>query len=64
MAGRKIGPNGPKADSVTVRLTPEQKARLETATTVGPYRITLTEVVARGIELAARELEQMAAKAS
>ena len=49
-----------KSETITVRLTPEQRARLDAASTLGPYRVALTEIIARGIELAAQELEGMA----
>lgn len=50
-----------KNNALTIRLTDEQRARLDAAATLGPYKISLTEIVARGIELAAQELERMAA---
>ena len=48
--------------SLTVRLTREQRARLDAASSIGPYKVSFTEIVARGIELAAQELEAMASK--
>jgi hypothetical protein len=51
-----------KPSTITVRLTQEQRDRLDAAATIGPYRVNLTEIIARGIELAAQELEQMAAR--
>jgi len=44
-----------------VRLTSEQRERLDRAASFGPYSVSLTEIVARGIELAAQELEAMEA---
>lgn len=52
----------PKLHSITVRLTDEQRMRLDSAAKIGPYSISLTEIIARGIELAANELEQMSAQ--
>lgn len=49
-----------KSCTVTIRLTADQRARLDAATTLGPYRISISEIIARGIELAAQELERMA----
>ncbi|MBC6714726.1 hypothetical protein H9Q09_00820 [Aurantimonas sp. DM33-3] len=49
-----------KSTSLTVRLSTEARARLDAASQVGPYAISLTSVIERGIELAARELEEMA----
>ena len=49
-----------KSHTITVRLTDEQRQRLETATRLGPYSISLTEIVVRGIDLASIELEAMA----
>lgn len=49
----------PKTSSLTVRLTDEQRARLEAAANIGPYRVSITEIVTRGIELASCELERM-----
>lgn len=48
-----------KSFTVTIRLTAEQRERLEAASSLGPYRVALTEIVTRGIELAAQELEAM-----
>jgi hypothetical protein len=53
-----------KPKTITVRLTDEQHARLHAASAVGPYRVSLTEIIARGIELASQELEQMNAARS
>jgi hypothetical protein len=50
-----------KTESLTVRLTPETRARLEQAQTTLPYCPTATSIVERGIILALRELERMAA---
>src|SRR5690606_20112136 len=51
---------GNKPYGITIRLTEDQHARLEQAAHTMPYRITATEIITRGIELAARELESMA----
>jgi len=52
-----------KPFTITVRLTEEQRARLDRAAKLGPYSITLTDIINRGIELAAAELERMAERA-
>jgi len=49
----------PKIHTITVRLTQEQRDRLDGATRLGPYSIARAEIIARGIELAAEELERM-----
>ena len=49
--------NTPKPFTITVRLTEEQRKRLDNASTIGPYTVSLTDIIARGIELAALELE-------
>lgn len=51
----------PKSATITVRLTPEQRDRLDRAASFGPYSVSLTDIIARGIELAAQELEAMEA---
>lgn len=48
-----------KRSTITVRLTQDQRDRLDRAAAIGPYRVTLTDIIARGIELAAQELERM-----
>lgn len=46
-----------KRSTLTVRLSDETRERLERATVTGPYRITITSVLERGINLALAELE-------
>lgn len=53
MSGRR---KEPATATLTVRLTEDLKARLLAAATSGPYEITATSIVARGIELALAEL--------
>lgn len=48
-----------KAHTITIRLTDEQHASLHAATKIGPYAISLTEILLRGITLATEELEAM-----
>lgn len=50
-----------KPFTISVRLTEAQRQRLDAASALGPYSIPLTEIIARGIELAALELEAMEA---
>lgn len=49
-----------KHRNINVRLTEEQGARLDQARTALPYSVSITEIIGRGIELAAGELEEMA----
>ena len=53
-------PSMSKGKTLTVRLSDETRARLEAASKLGPYEISLTTIVERGIVLAAAELEKMA----
>lgn len=46
-----------KTDAVTVSLSAEQRVRLDAASTIGPYRIAVPDIIARGIDLAISELE-------
>ena len=51
-----------KGSAITVRLTEDMKAKLDTLTVRGPYRISITSIIERGIELAAAELEAISTK--
>lgn len=48
-----------KPRTITIRLTDEQRDRLDGVRNLGPYSISLTDIIVRGIELAAQELERM-----
>lgn len=48
-----------KGNALTIRITDETKATLDRLSQRGPYRISMTSIVERGIELAAAELEQL-----
>jgi predicted DNA-binding protein len=48
-----------KHSTLTVRLTDETRKKLDELSQRGPYRISLTSIVERGIELAAAELEKL-----
>ena len=48
-----------KPHTITIRLTDEQRERLDALRRLGPYSISLTDIIVRGIELAAQELERM-----
>ncbi len=48
-----------KTEGITLRLSPEVKAKLDDARAIGPYSLTITAIVERGIELAWRELKGM-----
>ncbi|ASR06904.1 hypothetical protein CHY08_07105 [Rhizobium leguminosarum bv. viciae] len=49
-------------DTLTIRLTPEMRRRLDEAKSILPYQITVTAIVERGINLAIDELNALAAK--
>lgn len=50
-----------KTRSITVRLTDDAADTLDALQTALPYRVTVTEIVSRGIVLAGAELQRMAA---
>lgn len=52
-------PKAQKPHTITIRLTEEQRDRLDALRSLGPYTISLTDIIVRGIELAAQELERM-----
>lgn len=52
-----------KTDTLTIRLTPETRAKITEAQQRLPYFPTITSIVERGIVLAMRELDRMAAAA-
>lgn len=47
------------AETLTIRLKPEIRARLEEVRAAMPYQPTITAIVERGISLALDELERM-----
>jgi hypothetical protein len=49
-----------KTDTLTIRLSPELRAKIDQAQATLPYFPTITSVVERGIVLALDELEDMA----
>ena len=49
-----------KSKTLSLRLSDETHERLLRATTLGPYALSYTAVIERGIVLVERELEQMA----
>ena len=51
-----------KTKTLTVRLKEASYERLRVAAKLGPYELSLTTVIERGIELAAQELEAMGKK--
>jgi predicted DNA-binding protein len=51
-----------KPCTLTIRLSQEQRDRLDELRVSIPYAPTITTIVQRGIELAAMELEEMAEK--
>ncbi|MCD1645301.1 hypothetical protein [Aurantimonas coralicida] len=50
---------GDKTAMLTVRLSENRKQALDEAATTGPYRISATSIVERGIDLAIAELNAM-----
>jgi hypothetical protein len=48
-----------KPSTLTIRLTDGTRAELERAAKAGPYPISLTAIVERGIVLAVAELDSM-----
>lgn len=52
-----------KSNAMTVRLSDEARARLEKLSQRGPYRISMTSIIERGIQLATEELERMSGEA-
>jgi hypothetical protein len=44
---------------LSVRISAAAKANLEQAVEIGPYRLTITAVIERGLELALRELKEL-----
>lgn len=53
----------PKPHTITVRLTDKERDLLDRAQAGHPYKLPVTAIVARGIELAAQELEAFAERA-
>lgn len=51
-----------KSSTITVRLTEDMRNKLDELSVRGPYRISITSIIDRGIELAAKELETLNAK--
>lgn len=51
-----------KTSNLTVRLSNETREKLDRLAERGPYRISITSIIERGIELAAAELEAMNTK--
>lgn len=48
-----------KSSTLTVRLSEETRAKIDALSQRGPYRISLTSIIERGIELAAEELARL-----
>lgn len=53
-----------KNETLTIRLDPEIRERLDAAIASMPYRVTVTSVVERGLNLAINEIEMMMNAAS
>lgn len=48
-----------KTETLTIRLSPDLRKRVDAAIEAMPYRPTVTAIVERGLELALIELERM-----
>ena len=48
-----------RTENLTIRITAETKAKLDEATKTGPYRLSKTSIVERGIDLAIEEIGRM-----
>jgi len=48
-----------KSETITVRLSPEVREKMETVRNAMPYKPTVTVIIERGIELALAEIEHM-----
>jgi len=44
---------------MSVRVSPDLKRRLYEASSLGPYKVTVTNIIERGIELALKELSDL-----
>jgi hypothetical protein len=53
-----------KAVPMSIRVSADLKRRMEAASEVGPYRVSITNLVERGIELALKELAEIKGKHS
>ena len=51
-----------KGNVLTIRLSDETRAKLDALANRGPYRLSITSIIERGIDLAAQELAVMNAK--
>ena len=52
--------SAPKTAPLSVRISAELRAELERASHAGPYKISITTILERGIVLAIRELDELA----
>lgn len=48
-----------KSKSLTIRLTDEMAETLNRLTQHGPYRVTITSIIERGLMLVEKELDEM-----
>lgn len=51
-----------KGNALTIRISDETREKLDRLSKRGPYRISITSIVERGIELASAELEALGDK--
>lgn len=54
--GQPMPAEDKKTSTLTVRLTTDMRDKLDRLAERGPYRISITSIIERGIELAAQEL--------
>lgn len=57
--GQPMPAEDKKTSTLTVRLTSDMRDKLDRLAERGPYRISITSIIERGIELAAQELEAL-----
>ena len=55
---RKAAPD-PVKDVLSVRISADLKRRMAEACDAGPYKLSITTIVERGIELAIKELSEL-----
>ena len=56
---RRMTHTAPDKEAMSIRISADLKKRLLDATEIGPYRLTMTSLIERGIELALKEMREM-----
>lgn len=52
-------PKAPKSETLTIRLNPELRAKLDLAISKMPYKPSITNVIERGLTLALDEMQRL-----